>query len=104
MKMIKEEHIYLCQLGFTRPTIVEHKNYKGEIEKVQTVNLSIEDLVKVWRKCFLIYPDEIILLHMKSIVYECCSKKYISNSSSIVELLRQEGVICLKGENNEEEI
>lgn len=102
--MIKEEHIYLCQLGFTRPTIVEHKNYKGEIEKVQTVNLSIEDLVKVWRKCFLIDPDEIIFLHMKQIDYECCSKKYISNSSSIVELLRQKGVICLKEENNEEKI
>lgn len=102
--MIKEEHVYLCQLGFTRPTIVEHKNYKGEIEKVQTVNLSIEDLVKVWRKCFLIDPDEIIFLHMKSIVYECCSEKYISNSLSIVELLRQEGVICLKEENNEKEI
>lgn len=50
--MIEEEHVYLCQLGFARPTIVEHKNYQGEIEKVQTVNLSIEDLVKVWRKCF----------------------------------------------------
>ena len=31
--MIKEEHIYLCQLGFTRPTIVGHENYDGEIEK-----------------------------------------------------------------------
>lgn len=102
--MIKEEHVYLRQLGFARPTIVEHKGYKGEIEKVQTVNLSIEDLVKVWRKCFLIYPTETIFLHMKQIDYECCSKKYISNSSSIVELLRQEGVICLNGKNNEEEI
>lgn len=102
--MIEEEHIYLRQLGFARPTIVEHKNYQGEIEKVQTVNLSIENLVKVWRKCFLIDPDEIIFLHMKSIVYECCSEKYISNSLSIVELLRQEGVICLKEENNEKEI
>lgn len=102
--MIKEEHIYLCQLGFTRPTIVEHKNYRGEIEKVQTVNLSIENLVKVWRKCFLIDPDEIIFLHMKSIDYECCSKKALSNLHSVVELLRQEGVICLKEENNEKEI
>lgn len=102
--MIKEEHVYLRQLGFARPTIVEHKGYKGEIEKVQTVNLSIEDLVKVWRKCFLIYPTETIFLHMKQIDYECCSKKYISNSSSIVELLRQEGVICLKEENSEEKI
>lgn len=102
--MIKEEHIYLLQLGFTRPTIVEHKNYEGEIEKVQTVNLSLDYLVKVWRKCFLIYPTETIFLHMKPVDYECCSKKYISNSSTIVELLRQEGVICLKEENNEEEI
>ena len=102
--MIEEEHVYLRQLGFARPTIVEHKGYEGEIEKVQTVNLSIKDLIKVWRKCFLIDPDEIIFLHMKPIDYECCSKKYISNSSSIVELLRQEGVICLNGKNNEEEI
>lgn len=102
--MIEEEYIYLCQLGFTRPTIVEHENYEGEVEKVQTVNLSIEDLVKVWRKCFLIYPTEIIFLHMKPLDYECCSKKALSNSHSVVELLRQEGVICLKEENNEEEI
>lgn len=102
--MIEEEHVYLRQLGFARPTIVEHKGYKGEIEKVQTVNLSIEDLVKVWRKCFLIDPDEIIFLHMEPIAYECCSKKALSNSHSVVELLRQEGVICLSGENNEEEI
>ena len=102
--MIEEEHVYLRQLGFARPTIVEHKGYKGEIEKVQTVNLSIEDLVKVWRKCFLIYPTEIIFLHMKPVDYECCSKKALSNSHSVVELLRQEGVICLKEENSEEEI
>ena len=24
--MIEEEHVYLCKLGFARPTIVEHKN------------------------------------------------------------------------------
>ena len=102
--MLKEEHVYLRQLGFARPTIVEHKGYKGEIEKVQTVNLSIEDLVKVWRKCFLIDPDEIIFLHMKPIDYECCSKKALSNLHSVIELLRQEGVICLKEENNEEKI
>ena len=102
--MIKEKHIYLCQLGFKRPTIVEHKNYKGEIEKVQTVNLSIEDLVKVWRKCFLIFPPETIFLHMKPIDYECCSKKALSNSHSVIELFEQEGVICLNGENNEEKI
>ena len=102
--MIEEKHVYLRQLGFARPTIVEHKGYKGEIEKVQTVNLSIEDLVKVWRKRLLIDPDEIIFLHMKSLDYECCSKKVLSNSHSVVELLRQEGVICLKEENNEEEI
>ena len=102
--MIKGEHVYLRQLGFTRPTIVEHKDYKGEIERVQTVNLSIDYLVKVWRRCFLIDPDEIIFLHMKPVDYECCSKKALSNSYSVVELLRQEGVICLKGENNEKEI
>lgn len=102
--MIKEEHVYLRQFGFARPTIVEHKDFEGEIERVQTVNLSLDYLVKVWRRCFLIDPDEIIFLHMKPVDYECCSKKYISNSSTIVELLRQEGVICLKEENNEEEI
>ena len=102
--MIRKEHLYLRCIGLTRPTIVERKNYKGEIEKVQTVNLSIEDLVKVWRKCFLIFPPEIIFLHMKPIDYECCSKKALSNSYSVIELLEQEGVICLNGENNEEEI
>lgn len=102
--MIRKEHLYLRCIGLTRPTIVEHKNYEGEIEKVQTVNLSIEDLVKVWKKCFLIYPTEIIFLHMKPIDYECCSKKALSNSHSIIELLEQEGVICLKEEFNEEKI
>ena len=99
--MIKKEYLYLRQIGLARPTIVEHKNYEDEIEKVQTVNLSIKDLVKVWRKCFLIFPPEIIFLHLKPIDYECCSKKALSNSHSVVELLRQEGVICLKEENNE---
>ena len=96
--MIEKKYLYLRRIGLARPTIVEHKNYQGEIEKVQTVNLSIEDLVKVWRKCFLIFPPEIIFLHMKPIDYECCSKKALSNSSSVVELFRQEGVICLKEE------
>lgn len=102
--MIEKEHLYLRRIGLARPTIVEHKNYEGEIEKVQTVNLSIEDLVKVWKKCFLIYPTEIIFLHMKPLDYECCSKKALSNSHSVIELLEQEGVICLKEEFNEEEI
>lgn len=41
---------------------------------------------------------------MKPLDYECCSKKALSNSNSVVELFRQEGVVCLKEENNEEEI
>lgn len=52
----------------------------------------------------MIYPTEIIFLHMKPLDYECCSEKALSTSHSVVELLRQEGVICLKEENNEEEI
>lgn len=102
--MIEKEPLYLRRIGLAMPTIVEHKNYEGEIEKVQTVNLSIKDLVKVWKKCFLIYPTEIIFLHMKPLDYERCSKKALSNSHSIIELLEQEGVICLKEEFNEEEI
>ena len=40
--MIKKEYLYLRRIGLVRPTIVEHKNYEDEIEKVQTVNLLIE--------------------------------------------------------------
>lgn len=102
--MIKEEHIYLRQLGLARPTIVEHKNCWGEVERVQTINLSLNDLVKVWRKCFLIDPDEIIFLHMNPIDYEHFMRKAFSATKSVIELFNEEYVVCLNGENYEEKI
>ena len=93
---MKAPCLYLRKFGFNRPTVVEYKNDEGEFERVETIHLTIEEDVKIWKRCFLLFFDTIIHLYCTKEMLKSISQKVLG--TSVVEVFYKEGVICLEDE------
>lgn len=83
--------LIICeQLGFNRPTIVYHKG-----ERLETIGLDIETLVKTWRDKWFDLKWEWIVLALSERDYNAIKQRPLTSTKSVRELLYEQKVICI---------
>ena len=83
------ERVLSCEhIGLVTPTIVHYKD-----KKIETVGLSIEQLVKKWKLEFGLSGWLCLILPKRE--YDCALQRPLSSCKSVQELLYDNQVICI---------
>lgn len=83
--LIISEHI-----GLNTPTVVYHKG-----ERLETIGLNIETLVKTWREKWFNLQDEWIVLACSEREFNAIQQRPLHGTKSVKGLFYEQKVICI---------